>query len=637
MNIRWSSRQMVTVAAALAVAVAAGGTAVASSPPSSAGGDVVVLRLATIDAVNGNGQAYGPQAFVDNLDAISGGQLQVEVLTEYGGGEPGAESQIVADIASGVIDGGWPSVRAFAEAGITGLQAIEAPMTITSYAAEKELVSGPVGEAALAQLDGSGVVGLDLAVGPLRRPFAAVAPLLGLDDWAGVRFRAFNSPVQSATITALGGEAVNIAFGWLDAVAAGELRGAEFDISQYHNNGLTTEAGNVTSNVVLWPKVYVLSLSEQTFNGLTDEQRGWVRQAADEAMQTSVDATYDESILARRLCIDGARFVPASAEQLDELHAAVQPVIDGLAADSENADLLAAVQAIAAEYPDAEVPEVREECQRAMVPAPPGTDAPPPGTEGAGNSSTVSDAFPEGVYLAELPSGEPAIITVGDGVFRSFSKEGTVDCLSTYTAQDGRIWLTSSSDVAFTCGWPANYPWFDASWTFEGDQLRLTDIHSDVGAVGAFGLDWTQIAGDSDEPVEPGGFPEGVYRHIDGGLVVTEVAMDGVWSGYINGRFDCAVNYAVESGRLVLTELPEGPTCGNPPGSTFFDATWTVDGDQLQFTDINSDPNAVRIFGLPRTRILVGDDAASEPVSPSTQARLGTTSRSELAVMLSGN
>ena len=193
--------------------MSSGTVAVATTVPS--GGDTVVLRLATIDVVNGNGQAYGPEAFVENLDAISGGQLQVEVLTDYGAGDAEAESQIVEDIAAGVIDGGWPTVRAFANAGITGLEAVEAPMTITSYDAEKALVSGPVADTVLSRLEGTGVVGLDLAVGPLRRPFAAGEPLLGPEDWQGARFRAYNSPVQADTITALGGEPVNIGFGRL--------------------------------------------------------------------------------------------------------------------------------------------------------------------------------------------------------------------------------------------------------------------------------------------------------------------------------------------------------------------------------------------------------------------------------------
>ena len=81
-------------------------------------------------------------------------------------------------IASGEVDGGWPATRAFARGGVPGLEVVEAPLTITSYAAQKALVSGPVAAKLLARLDGSGVAGLGLTVGPLRRPFAANAPLL---------------------------------------------------------------------------------------------------------------------------------------------------------------------------------------------------------------------------------------------------------------------------------------------------------------------------------------------------------------------------------------------------------------------------------------------------------------------------
>jgi len=99
-----------------------------------------VLRLATIDRVNNNGQSYGPEAFVENLAKVSGGRLKVEMTTEYDGGAGDAESNLVNAIASGEVDGGWPSTRAFANAGINGLEAVEAPMTLTSYAAEKTLV-----------------------------------------------------------------------------------------------------------------------------------------------------------------------------------------------------------------------------------------------------------------------------------------------------------------------------------------------------------------------------------------------------------------------------------------------------------------------------------------------------------------
>ena len=607
-----SMSRRVMIAGVVVFASAGGGLVAGATVPTT--DEPVVLQLATIDAVNGNGQAYGPVAFVENLDAISGGQLQVEVLPEYGAGDAEAESQIVEAIAAGEVDGGWPTVRAFANAGITGLEAVEAPMTITSYDAQRALVSGPIADTVLSRLEGTGVVGLSLAVGPLRRPFAAGEALLGPGGLAGGTVPGLQLAGAVDVITALGGEPVNIGFGWLDEVAAGNLRGAEFDIAQYYNNGLTTEAGLVTSNVVLWPKVYVLSLSQDTFDGLTEEQQGWVREAAEQATQTSVEATYDETTLARELCETGTRFIPASPEQLDALRSAVAPVIDGLAADPNNADLLADIQAIAAEHPDTEVPDVPADCQQpATVNEPASTSAP---TEPA---TVRLRCCGRHVPRRRLPRRIADRRGRDDDLRRwhlAAHPRGRHGRLRRYVHGRGRSDLVDDFDRPdFTCGWPPETPFFDAAWTFEGDQLRLTDINSDPNAVRDFGLPWTRVADDIDDAIDPGGFPEGVYRVVaPDGTVVSDVIMDGAWATYIDGRgrIDCSFTYEVESGRIMVTTS----SCpGSPPNFMFFDATWTVDGDQLQFTDIHSDPDTVRDFGVPRTRIAVGDDPQSEPVS----------------------
>ena len=137
--------------------------------------------------------------------------------------------------------------------------------------------------------------------------------------WHGIKFRTFNSPVQSETITALGAVPVNAGFEWTDEILAGRLRGAEFDVAQYAANGLTTEAGQVTADVVLWPKVPLLSLSQQRYESLTDQQQQWVRDAAKHAVQASVDATYDESTPAQQLCAQGAQFYQAGPDQTQGL------------------------------------------------------------------------------------------------------------------------------------------------------------------------------------------------------------------------------------------------------------------------------------------------------------------------------
>lgn len=489
-------------------ALAAGGVILAAcggAPPAVAdkvGSQTVVLRMATIDSVNNNGQSFGPEAFVSNLETVSRGGLKVEMIEVYGDGAADAESRLVEAIASGDLDGGWPSTRAFANAGITGLDAVEAPMTITSYAAQKALVSGPVSDGLLARLDGSGVVGLGLAVGPLRRPFAAETPLLGPDDWEGIRFRAYNSPVQADTILALGGTPVDLGFGWVDEVVAGRLGGVEFDIAQYEANGFTREAGMVTANVVLWPKVFVLAMSQKRYDSLTDEQRGWVVQAARQASQVSTEATYDETTVARDLCDEGVRFVAASDAQLAALRTALEPVLDRLADDPESGALLDDIQAIAAAHPEADVPDVPASCTSIVADGGGGNDVP----------DEVS-ALPDGTYRVEirLADVEAAGISNGPGWTGTWTltvEEGTYvltcraietggkDCgNSTYEGPLEAGYLRGTQDVAFFdadeelmshltgCKLPPSsepyhcysQPSYSATWKLDGDRLTFSD------------------------------------------------------------------------------------------------------------------------------------------------------------------
>lgn len=130
------------------------------------GASAVVLQLATVDNPNPNGQTVAPQTLIDALDRRSGGRLTASVQEEYELGQATAETDLVRAIASGEVDGGWPSTRALSRAGIRGLESVEAPFTLTSYAAEKSLAAGPEGTAVLATLQGTGVVGLGLTVGP---------------------------------------------------------------------------------------------------------------------------------------------------------------------------------------------------------------------------------------------------------------------------------------------------------------------------------------------------------------------------------------------------------------------------------------------------------------------------------------
>jgi TRAP-type C4-dicarboxylate transport system substrate-binding protein len=434
MNMRRLIAAMITTLSVLATAACSAG-----APTDRAGGETVTLKLGTIDHVNPDGQSFGVQTFVDNIPKVSNGRIKVEVVEEYGAGAATADAELIKAIADGKLDGGWVGTRGFGAAGIHGLEAFEAPMVITSYAAQKALISRDAAAEALASLDKSGVVGLGLTVGALRRPFAAKSPLVGPEDWEGVKFRSFNSDIQSATVEALGAVPVSAGIGWIDEVNAGRLRGAEFSLAQYDHNGYGKEAGNVTANVVLWPKMFVLSMGRQKFEALSEQQRGWIREAADLGVKASLEATYDESSIAQELCTRGVRFKDATPAQLLALRTRLAPVLERFAADPQSGPLLTTIKAVAADYPQSETLRVDSDCRQG---ASTGDD------RSAGAVPRTAAAIPGGVYRVQISTDE----VLAAGLDNHDRNSG----VWTFSVQDGRYEMRCQpiADPADDCAGP---------------------------------------------------------------------------------------------------------------------------------------------------------------------------------------
>lgn len=347
----------------LIVGIAAGTACGDATVSDKTGSNVTVLRFATIDTLNPNGEIVAPTAFVDALARLSGGRMRVTVLDHYGDAAATAESDMVTSMAAGQLDGGFPATRAFSRAGLRGLEPVEAPFIITNYAAQKTLAGGSGARRVLATLDGSGVIGLGLAVGPLRRPWSATDPMTDLRHWRGVSIRTFHSPVQEAAIRALGGVPVNASYGFPDLVRSGHLQAVEIDVAQYARNGYGTLLPGLTGNVVLWPRMPVIAMSRTRFEALPAQQRAWVRAAAADAVRASVDHAYDDSAIAQRLCRQGVRVADTTPEQLAQLRRAVQPVLDGLAHDPATAASLTEVLRAAASSPP-DLLDVPASCRR---------------------------------------------------------------------------------------------------------------------------------------------------------------------------------------------------------------------------------------------------------------------------------
>lgn len=438
-----------------------------AGPVDRSGSGILVLTLATVDGqVDSNGYQHGPAAFVAALPEVSDGRIQVEVLTTYAGGGAGSESALVEAIATGEVDGGWPASRAFARAGMTGVAALEAPMTVTSYAAARDVVDGEATELVAAALEGTGITYLGLAVGPLRRPFGVDRSLTSTSAWHGARIRSFGSPVQERSIRALGGQPVAAGVEWAELAEAGELDGVELDLAQYLANGHRSSAVSVVSNVVLWPETFVLSMSESRWSTMTDEQRTWVSNAAELAVRASIDGAYPDDEIATDLCARDVTFASAGPEDLAALRRRVQPVLDELAADAVEAPLLREVLDAARRHP---VPDV--------VTVPPGCTT---GGEEPGGVPTRLAPVPDGVYRAQLEV--PEVLAAG-----LTNNDGTS---GTWTLEVERgSWALSCrplADPGTDCGHSTESGVLDAG-TFRGDGRvlwRLSDPERLAAEVG---------------------------------------------------------------------------------------------------------------------------------------------------------
>ncbi|GAA1974445.1 TRAP transporter substrate-binding protein DctP [Microbacterium pumilum] len=292
------------------------------------GSGPVSLRMA-----DANGRIdYEPavSAFVDAVAEVSGGELIIEVVNEWGGTPADPEQTVVRDVAAGQADLGWAGTRVFDLLGVDALTPLTAPLVIDSYALEDAVITSELAPELLSSVDELGITGLALLGGGLRKPIAAESPLLSVDDWKGVTFQSFPSAGQAAAITALGATPSNVLWGELDAsVAAGEVRGFEKNLHIVLMNAQQHIAPFITTNVNLWPEPSIVFANPAALARLTDTQRGWLAEAARQTAAESSKLFDDQSDL-EALCAQGAQPVSATDADLDGLRAALEPVVEAI-------------------------------------------------------------------------------------------------------------------------------------------------------------------------------------------------------------------------------------------------------------------------------------------------------------------
>jgi TRAP-type transport system periplasmic protein len=317
---RQHTTKLVTVATALLVAT---GAASCASTGDRAGGTRAVTPL-VLKVLN----TRGPddiQPFVDQVKALSGGTITLNVTSKWQSDDNQAEPKAIKAVEAGHAAIGFVPTRAFHDLGVTSFDALGAPLTVDSLALEQRVLGSDLATTMLRGVGAIGLRGIGVLPGPMRKPVGLTRKLLAPGDYHGARIAISASPVSARALAALGANPVASPF---EGASMGQYDGLEQQVESVANNEYDAQGSTVTANVNLWARPIALFANAKMFDALPSGTRALLRKAALSAVPaaTKVQAAAAADGLGN-LCRRGrVQFLDATPAQMAQLHSAFGPV-----------------------------------------------------------------------------------------------------------------------------------------------------------------------------------------------------------------------------------------------------------------------------------------------------------------------
>src|SRR5215470_18947521 len=266
------ARSQRAVIALLAVLAPIGGCA---GPGLDKAGGTQARKPVVLTLANFLGDSGEFDGFAGEVQRLSAGAMRIDIESRWRQHQVDFETGLIGDVQAGKADLGAAGAEAWASAGVTSFQALDAPLLIDSYTLQARVVRSSLIGQMLGGLAAAGLAGIGVLPGQLRKPLGIARPLLRPSDYAGLTIGTQQSPVADATMRALGARPV-----WFgsEAPVAG-LGGIEQQISQIQDTGYDQAGKYLTANVSLWPRPLVLFASRKSWAALTPAQRRVLQQA----------------------------------------------------------------------------------------------------------------------------------------------------------------------------------------------------------------------------------------------------------------------------------------------------------------------------------------------------------------------
>jgi TRAP-type C4-dicarboxylate transport system substrate-binding protein len=483
-------RLLIGVLLSTAVVAAACGDA------NKAGGDRGGSSDAVLTFANpGNALDIGP--YLEAVQTRSSGSIELDVKRDWRADEIDSEARTLQEVRDGRIDMASIGARAFAAEGVKAFEPLVAPFQLDSYELQRRVLASPAADRMLASVKQLGLVGIALLPGELRRPLGVSRAFLGPSDYRDAAFGIRPADMAMRTAEALGARpeerAVTSDISTVDVVEQGVLGidGRDYD----------SQARALTTNVVLWPRAVVVVINRKAYDHLTADQRDALAAAG----RASVDSTAkwtegNDAQAVSDICKRGRlEMRAASAAQLDELRAAVGPLVQEL---EHNEATRASQREIEALARDAQPADVLTCPRPAEAPA----TAEPTPLDGIwvmdSDARQLADAMGTEINAPDIvPENWGHLTVVLDRGRFAFTEANSQACSWGYgdaSVHGDRLELTVDDGGGRTPNNAKNRPGehFEYEWSLYRDQLTLDPVKGAVSPPGFRVHPWRSLDGE---------------------------------------------------------------------------------------------------------------------------------------------
>ena len=287
--------------------------------------------------------AAGLVALRNHLEELSDGEMTVDI---YPSSALGNESDMLDAVSMGTQDMIVTStgpIPAFANA-TSNWAVLDLPYLFPTYDTAYEVLDGEVGQFLLSEFDGTGVKALGFWENGYRCTTNSKKEIVHPEDLKGMKIRTMENKVHMATYTALGATPTAMAMGEVfSALQQGTIDGQEnpFSIIYYGNKLHEVQPYMTENNLFYSPSV--LAISQDVFDGLSEDQQKILLEAADLAKDEQRQIEQRMAVQARK-DMEAYGIIISDVDQ-DEWAEATKSVYDD-ASLGIDADLLAKIQAV---------------------------------------------------------------------------------------------------------------------------------------------------------------------------------------------------------------------------------------------------------------------------------------------------